>query len=149
MADYLTNTTELTAVADAIRAKGGTTASLVYPNGFVRAIENISSGGGGGTSLETVSITIDMSGISGADYFFDIAGTQLDGDVLTYFADRIDDTNVTITFDVVIGTNVTILSDSSPDIWYCNVKDGNVEDLYNSNYYVGCVRGADAIYIVD
>lgn len=67
-----------------------------------------------------------MSEISGADYFFDIAGTQLDGDGLTYFADRIDDTNVTITFDAVIGTNVTILSDSSPDIWYCNVEDGNV-----------------------
>lgn len=45
MADYLTNTTELTAIADAIRAKGGTTASLVYPNSFVSAIEDIKSGG--------------------------------------------------------------------------------------------------------
>ena len=38
MAEYLTNTADLTAVADAIRAKGGTSAQLVYPAGFVSAI---------------------------------------------------------------------------------------------------------------
>ena len=38
MAEYLTNTTDLTAVANAIREKGGTTAPLVYPDGFVTAI---------------------------------------------------------------------------------------------------------------
>lgn len=48
MSDYITNTAELTAIADAIRAKGGTTASLVYPDGFVSAIEDIESGGSGG-----------------------------------------------------------------------------------------------------
>lgn len=45
MAEYLTNTTDLTAVANAIRAKGGTTTPLVYPNGFVDAISNIKAGG--------------------------------------------------------------------------------------------------------
>ena len=38
MAEYLTNTTDLTAVANAIREKGGTSALLAYPNGFVTAI---------------------------------------------------------------------------------------------------------------
>lgn len=42
--EYLTNSTDLTAVADAIRAKGGTTAQLVYPDGFVSAIQAISTG---------------------------------------------------------------------------------------------------------
>lgn len=41
MAEYLTNTADLTAVADAIRAKGGTSAPLVYPSGFVSAIQAI------------------------------------------------------------------------------------------------------------
>lgn len=41
MADYLTTNTELTSIANAIRTKGGTTASLVYPSGFVTAIENL------------------------------------------------------------------------------------------------------------
>ena len=41
---YTTQASSLTAVADAIRAKGGTSADLTYPDGFVAAIENISSG---------------------------------------------------------------------------------------------------------
>ena len=44
MAEYLTNTADLTAVADAIRAKGGTAAQLVYPSGFVSAIQAIKTG---------------------------------------------------------------------------------------------------------
>ena len=46
MAEYLTNTTDLTKVAAAIRKKGGTSDPLVYPDGFVTAIENIQTGGG-------------------------------------------------------------------------------------------------------
>lgn len=46
MAEYLTNTTDLTKVASAIREKGGTSAPLVYPDGFVTAIGNIQTGGG-------------------------------------------------------------------------------------------------------
>ena len=45
MAEYLTNTTDLTKVAAAIREKGGTSDSLVYPDGFVTAIGNIQTGG--------------------------------------------------------------------------------------------------------
>lgn len=71
MTDYLTNATDLTSVANAIRTKGGTSASLEFPSGFVAAIENIPSGGGGTTV--TVGITsydaqhqiayVDSSGI--------------------------------------------------------------------------------------
>ena len=43
MADYLTTDTELTSVANAIRTKGGTSAQLVYPTGFVSAIDAIST----------------------------------------------------------------------------------------------------------
>ena len=45
MAELLTNTTDLTKVASAIREKGGTSDSLVYPDGFVVAIGNIQTGG--------------------------------------------------------------------------------------------------------
>ena len=41
---YTTQASSLTAVADAIRAKGGTSAALTYPDGFVSAIENIAGG---------------------------------------------------------------------------------------------------------
>ena len=46
MAELLTNTTDLTKVASAIREKGGTSDPLVYPDGFVAAIGNIQTGGG-------------------------------------------------------------------------------------------------------
>lgn len=45
MADYLTNTTDLTKVANAIRTKGGTSSPLEYPDEFVTAIQDISGGG--------------------------------------------------------------------------------------------------------
>ena len=45
MAEYLTNTTDLTKVAAAIREKGGTSDLLVYPDGFVTAIQAIQTGG--------------------------------------------------------------------------------------------------------
>ena len=43
MAQYLTTGEELTSIADAIRAKGGTSSSLVYPSGFISAINNLST----------------------------------------------------------------------------------------------------------
>lgn len=46
MAEYLTTDTDLKKVADAIRAKGGTTEELTYPDGFAAAIAAISSGSG-------------------------------------------------------------------------------------------------------
>lgn len=44
MAEYLTNTTDLTKVASAIREKDGTSAPLAYPSGFVSAIQAIQTG---------------------------------------------------------------------------------------------------------
>ena len=57
MAEYLTKTEHLTAVADAIRAKGGTSDPLVYPDGFVSAIQAIPSGGGSATPVAPGDIT--------------------------------------------------------------------------------------------
>ena len=46
MADYRATSTEFTAVADAIRTKGGTSAQLTWPNGFVSAVQAIPTGSG-------------------------------------------------------------------------------------------------------
>ena len=66
MAEYLTNTTDLTRVASAIREKGGTSDPLVYPDGFVTAIQAIQTGG---------SSTPDTPGIPGDITFYDYDGT--------------------------------------------------------------------------
>ena len=44
--EYLTNATDLKAVADAIRTKAGSTAQLSFPDGFVTAVNGIQTGGG-------------------------------------------------------------------------------------------------------
>lgn len=46
MAEYLVNDTDMTAVADAIRTKGGLTDALVFPDGYVSAVGAIVAGGG-------------------------------------------------------------------------------------------------------
>ena len=42
--------TSLSSVADAIRSKGGTSDTLIFPDGFVTAISAIQTGGGGGAA---------------------------------------------------------------------------------------------------
>lgn len=60
MAVYFANDTDLTAVADAIRTKGGTSAALEFPAEFVSAIANIPSGG----QPETGSFIASGTGIN-------------------------------------------------------------------------------------
>lgn len=55
MTMYIAGDTELEAVADAIRAKGGTSSELEWPGEFISAIQSISGGGGG-------SVTQDQDG---------------------------------------------------------------------------------------
>ena len=59
--DYKVKGADLSSVADAIRTKGGTSASLSFPDGFVEAIGNI-SGGGGGLKHESGTFTCPDSG---------------------------------------------------------------------------------------
>ena len=73
MADYLTTDTELTSVADAIRTKGGTSASLVYPTGFVSAINAISTG------TDVSDTTAAASDVRTGKYFYTSAGVKTQG----------------------------------------------------------------------
>ena len=60
MTDYLTNDADLKKVADAIRAKGGTTAPLVFPDGFSAAVGAISTA----PVLQEKAVTITANGTS-------------------------------------------------------------------------------------
>ena len=55
MANYIVSDTNLTAVANAIRTKGGTSEQLEFPDGFVSAIGDIQTGGG--VTVEALSVT--------------------------------------------------------------------------------------------
>lgn len=52
MAEYLVQGESITAVADAIREKGGTTAPLSFPAGMAKAVRNIQSGSGDLSSVD-------------------------------------------------------------------------------------------------
>lgn len=72
--DYLTNDTDLTAVADAIREKGGASAALVWPSGYVDAIDAIKTGGGG--TVETAHVVVESMADHG--YYTDANMTMQD-----------------------------------------------------------------------
>ena len=59
MTDYLTNDVDLKKVADAIRAKGGTTDPLVFPDGFSAAVGAISTA----PDTQEKAVTITENGI--------------------------------------------------------------------------------------
>lgn len=69
MSEYLVNSGDLVSVADAIRAKGETTEQLVFPGGFVAAIETMDTGKTGATltvttPAEGVTVTVTKGELS-------------------------------------------------------------------------------------
>ena len=75
MAEYLTNTTDLTKVAAAIREKGGTSVSLVYPDGFVTAIQAIQTG----TELKIVVSVTSGATVTATKGNLSVSGTSVNG----------------------------------------------------------------------
>ena len=66
MAEYLVQGESITAVADAIRERGGTTAPLSFPAGMAKAVRGISSGGTDislGLTAATVGQTVKVKAV--------------------------------------------------------------------------------------
>ena len=75
MAEYLTNTTDLTKVASAIREKGGTSDPLVYPDGFVTAIQEIQTG----TELQIIVTVTSGATVTATKGSLSVSGTSVNG----------------------------------------------------------------------
>ena len=75
MAEYLTNTTDLTKVASAIREKGGTSDSLAYPDGFVTAIKAIQTG----TELQIIVTVTSGATVTATKGSLSVSGTSVNG----------------------------------------------------------------------
>ncbi len=107
MSEYLTNTAELAAVANAIREKGGTSTPLVYPAGFVSAIQAIQTGG----SLQIVVTTSAGATVTATKGSKTVSGTADASGNCTLIVDEVGTWTVTAatasttkTADVVVGT---------------------------------------------
>lgn len=75
MAEYLTNTADLTKVASAIREKGGTSDPLVYPDGFVTAIQAIQTG----TELQIIVTVTSGATVTATKGSLSVSGTSVNG----------------------------------------------------------------------
>lgn len=75
MDEYLTNTTDLTKVASAIREKGSTSAPLVYPDGFVTAIQAIQTG----TELQIIVTVKSGATVTATKGSLSVSGTSVNG----------------------------------------------------------------------
>lgn len=75
MAELLTNTTDLTKVAAAIREKGGTSDPLVYPSGFISAIQAIQTG----TELQIIVSVTSGATVTATKGSKAVSGTSANG----------------------------------------------------------------------
>ena len=113
MAEYLINATDLTKVASAIREKGGTSASLVYPTGFVSAIQAIRTG----APLQIIVTTSAGATVTATKGSKTVSGTADTSGNCTLTVDETGTWTVTATagsmtttVDVVVGTaNVDLI----------------------------------------
>lgn len=134
MADYKVTDTELTAVANAIRTKGGTSADLEWYTGFVSAIGAISGGGSGSTNI--------LSGTSAP-----ISSQGSDGDIYLQYVDTGGYTLLEFlevsSAGPYIRTGVSHYARS-----YFQLDANWTATPANNNALIGCGRGGGAEYLI-
>lgn len=144
MAEYLVQGESITAVADAIREKSGTTAPLSFPAGMAKAVKGIPSGGTDislGLTSATVGQTIKVKAVdadgkptkwetvemAGGETWEKIADIELRADTAAYvLADF-----ATWRKAKVIMTRPQYVSGLNKNVW-CKVVGSN--DTYNCGY---------------
>lgn len=111
--EYLTTNIDLKKVANAIRAKGGTTAKLSFPDGFAQAINNISTGTGSGKEEEVVTVPLNMA--NGDQIVTPSEGKTLSQVTITKPDDLLPSR-------VVLGSNIGGVAGNyfAPEIWVLN-----------------------------
>ena len=144
MAEYLTNTADLTEVADAIRVKGGTSEPLVYPSGFVSAIQSIDTTGG--TKPATLTITSsDYTGKQQGVFVF----VNSEGHI-----ERLDRSygsgfTFPITIETVIGGFVLFQAERIPGIPSTHNPVGCENNGYQSELYILVTSPQASIEVYD
>lgn len=142
MAELLTNTTDLTKVASAIREKGGTSDALVYPDGFVTAIQAIQTG----TELKIIVSVTSGATVTATKGSLSVSGTSVNGTCTltvpeegewTVSATLGGETSISNTVNVVSSYDTslvfasTILNDNSWEVIRAASDAGQVANLWS------------------
>ena len=90
--EYLATDTDLTAVANAIRTKGGTSAQLVFPDGFVSAVQAIKTG----ASIQLVVTTSAGAAVTAAKGGKTVTGTAGTDGTCTFTLDDTGEYTITV-----------------------------------------------------
>lgn len=120
MANYVVSDTSLGSVADAIRTKGGTSAPLTYPQGFIDAIDDIQTGGS--AVIQSLSVTQNgtYTAPSGVDGYSPVTVNVSGGDtpipadgktrIFIHIADGTPDNRLTfyLRFTASVADNTTV-----------------------------------------
>lgn len=143
---------DLTSVADAIRTKGGTSASLAFPADFVSAIAAIPSGGGSGITKETGTFTGN-----GSNTISFVVGKHKSPDIV--IIERSDYTSMTAVADRAHAATVavkgvlcasTYTAASSTSLSNGGVRADAGADWYNgtsiANNQIGYVQSTYTLY---
>lgn len=127
---YTTDSDELTSIADAIRAKGGTSEALVYPTGFVSAINDISTTGGVVFIKKTVArnttLTVTLSQNATGVIFFGGASSTRRG-IASYGTNASGNALCT---ELVDATDITITTNNTPSFTITNGGSANAFLLF-------------------
>ena len=92
MSNYIAADTDLAAIADAIRTKGGTSAPLTFPGGFEDAIAGIQSGGQSVVLLASGSYTKTDAPSGSGSVNIPVSYTGTPTQVFVYAPDPVADT---------------------------------------------------------
>ena len=108
--EYLVNSEDMTAVAEAIRAKGGTSDALAFPGGFVGAIAASQTGSGGGVEVGSNNFPGSVSDMLNAI----VSGTAKVGSF--QLAKVLSSTERELVFDTGLDniTNLVLINDGFP-----------------------------------
>lgn len=99
---YIVTSEELTDVADAIRTKGGTSAALVWPSGYVDAVGAIEGGGGGGDAY-VIGMTLSGTTVSNVTYPTGESATTIATAIM-------DDPSTRVVFSIDVGANHGVMN---------------------------------------
>lgn len=129
MSNFIATGDDLTAVANAIRTKGGTSGKLVFPNGFIQAIQNIITGivPTGNKEITENGNNIDVTNYATVSVNVPSSGPNIDTKTVT----NSSATNTSLQFTGLKGT---------PKAFFLRYTGTLSRSSNNSYYYVVSMR---------